>query len=63
MSQTQRIIEQLRAGDRPNHFFPTVMRIMNYTARISEARKDGYNITSYRKTEKSNTVWYHLEEQ
>ena len=60
MSQTERIVNAIARGDKPNHYFPTIMRVMNYTARISEARQKGYNITAYKKDD-SATVWYRLE--
>ncbi len=59
MSQVERIVEALKKGDKPNHFFPTIMGIMNYTGRISDARVKGHVIKSYKKDANSNTVWYH----
>lgn len=47
MSQRDRIIKELRkAGKRgvTNHHFSNNMRILDYTARISELRHDGYEI-------------------
>lgn len=46
MSQTSEIIKLLRENSKhgtPNYMFPA-RRILKYSSRISELRKDGYNI-------------------
>ena len=59
-SQKQRILEALQECDCPNWWFPVRMSILKYTNRISELRRDGYEIGTYKLNE-GGTVWYHLD--
>ena len=64
MTQVERIVDTLRKGDKPNWYLSHVLRILNYTGRISDAREKGFDIKPYvKENDKPGTVWYHLERQ
>jgi hypothetical protein len=57
-SQSQRILELLRTGDRSNDELAAIAR--KYTSRISDIRKAGYEITIISRDHESGLVVYRL---
>ena len=59
MTQHSKILQAIKFFDKPNWYFPGILHIMQYNARIKELRGRGIDIECIKKN--GNTFWYRLK--